>query len=144
MDQLGNHIPRTPARELLETIEQLARAASTEEIIEVIRAGARSLIGSDGIALVMNDQGACHYVEEDAVGPLWKGHKFKMEECVSGWAMLNRETVVIPDVSDDRRVPYHLYKDTFVRSLVMAPIGVEQPLGALGAYWAQTLSADRV
>ena len=138
MDQLGNHIPRTPARELLETIEQLARAASTEEIIEVIRAGARSLIGSDGIALVMNDQGACHYVEEDAVGPLWKGHKFKMEECVSGWAMLNRETVVIPDVSDDRRVPYHLYKDTFVRSLVMAPIGVEQPLGALGAYWAQT------
>ena len=91
----------------------------------------------DGIALVLNDNGACHYVEEDAVGPLWKGHKFDMRECVSGWSMLNRETAVIPDVSDDARVPYHLYQETFVRSLVMAPIGADQPVGALGAYWAQ-------
>lgn len=138
MDHSQHNFTHTPASELLDAIEKLARASSTDEIVEVIRAGARSLIGSDGIALVLNDHGACHYVEEDAIGPLWKGRKFKMEECVSGWAMLNRETAVIPDVSDDARVPFHLYKDTFVRSLVMTPVGVESPLGALGAYWAQT------
>ena len=137
MDQTHRKLSYTPASDLLGAVEKLARAGGTDEIIEVIRAGARHLIGCDGIALVLNDDCACHYVEEDAIGPLWKGRKFDMRECVSGWSMLNRETAVIPDVSDDARVPYHLYRETFVRSLIMAPIGADQPVGALGAYWAR-------
>jgi two-component sensor histidine kinase len=127
---------QTPAGDLLSVVESLAQASSTEEIIEVIRSKARRLVGSDGIALILRDEDRCHYIEEDAVGPLWKGHKFTMTECISGWSMIHSKTAVIPDVSADERIPFHLYRDTFVRSLVMAPIGVSSPVGALGAYWS--------
>lgn len=130
-------ISRTPTGELLAAVESLARAGTTEDIVEVIRTSARRLVGCDGIAVVIRDGDFCHYVEEDAVGPLWKGRKFAMSECVSGWTMLHRQTAVIADISDDPRIPFHLYRDTFVRSLVMVPVGVERPIAALGAYWGQ-------
>src|SRR6201996_4597272 len=134
-------VHQTPAGDLLSVVESLARTSSTEEIIEVIRAKARRLIGCDGIALILRDEDLCHYIEEDAVGPLWKGHKFSMTECISGWSMIHRKTAVIADVSIDERIPFHLYRDTFVRSLLMAPIGVISPVGALGAYWSNVYEA---
>lgn len=127
---------RTPTGELLAAVENLTRAGTTEEIIELVRTSARRLIGCDGIALVIRDGDLCHYVEEDAVGPLWKGRKFAMADCISGWAMLHKQTAVIPDIAQDARIPMHLYSDTFVRSLVMVPIGIE-PIGSLGAYWGE-------
>lgn len=130
-------IARTPTGELLAAVDSLARAATTEDIVELIRTSARRLIGCDGIAIVIRDDDLCHYVEEDAVGPLWKGRKFALADCISGWTMLHGQTAVIPDVAGDARVPAHLYRDTFVRSLVMAPIGIEHPIAALGAYWSE-------
>jgi len=128
---------RTPTAELLSAVEALARVGSSEEVVDIVRMTARRLIGSDGIALVIRDGDACHYVEEDAIGPLWKGSKFPMTECISGWVMQNGMTAVVPDVFKDGRIPTYLYHRTFVRSLVMAPAGSERPLGALGAYWSQ-------
>ena len=130
-------ISRTPTGELLAAVEKLARAATTEEIVELIRTSARRLIGCDGIAMVIRDGDLSHYVEEDAVGPLWKGRKFAMADCISGWAMLHGQTAIIPDIAGDERIPAHLYRDTFVRSLVMAPVGIEHPIAALGAYWSE-------
>ena len=127
---------RTPTGELLAAVENLARAGTTEDIVELIRTSARRLIGCDGIAMVLRDGDLCHYIEEDAVGPLWKGRKFAMADCISGWAMLHKQTAVIPDIAQDARIPVHLYRDTFVQSLVMAPVGVEHPIAALGAYWS--------
>jgi two-component sensor histidine kinase len=127
---------RTPTGELLAAVENLARAGTTEDIVELIRSSARRLIGCDGIAMVLRDGDLCHYIEEDAVGPLWKGRKFAMADCISGWAMLHKQTAVIPDIAQDARIPVHLYRDTFVQSLVMAPVGVEHPIAALGAYWS--------
>ena len=138
VNQPKSPLSRTPAAELLQAVESLARAGGTDEIVDTIRSTARHLIGSDGVALILADGDQCHYVEEDAVGPLWKGRKFQMTECISGWSMLNWQTAVIPDVSKDTRIPYHLYRDTFVKSLVMTPIGIEHPVGALGAYWSST------
>jgi two-component sensor histidine kinase len=126
---------RTPTGELLAAVEHLARAGTTEEIVELIRTSARRLIGCDGVAMVLRDGDLCHYIEEDAVGPLWKGRKFAMTDCISGWAMLHKQTAAIPDIAQDARIPVHLYRDTFVQSLVMAPVGVEHPIAALGAYW---------
>lgn len=130
-------ISRTPTGELLAAVENLARAGTTEDIVELIRTSARRLIGCDGIAMVLRDGDLCHYIEEDAVGPLWKGRKFAIADCISGWAMLHKQTAVIPDVAMDARIPVHLYRDTFVQSLVMAPVGVEHPIAALGAYWSE-------
>jgi signal transduction histidine kinase len=41
-------------------------------------------------------------------------------------------------VFDDDRVPKDAYAPTFVRSMVMVPIGKPRAVAALGAYWSQT------
>jgi signal transduction histidine kinase/CheY-like chemotaxis protein len=45
---------------------------------------------------------------------------------------------VIPDVFADPRVPTEAYRATFVRSMLMVPIGEKEPVAAVGAYWSET------
>ena len=125
-----------PLETLVDAIEQLASARNAQDIASVVRHSARVLSGADGVAVVLRDEDRCHYVDEDAVGPLWKGLKFPMTACISGWAMLNRQTAVIPDIYLDPRIPHDAYRPTFVKSLVMTPVGAGQPVAAIGAYWA--------
>lgn len=128
---------------LVSAIERLAGARSRDDVIETLRATARRVAGADGISIVLRDGGKCFYVEEDAIGPLWKGSKFPMETCISGWAMSHDETVMIPDIFLDDRIPHAIYRQTFVKSLVMTPIGRGEPIAALGAYWARNYTAPK-
>ncbi|WP_158266693.1 GAF domain-containing protein [Alsobacter soli] len=125
------------SKALVGALERLALAPDLDAVTEILRSTCRQVVGADGIAVVMRDEDRCVYLEEDAVGPLWKGQSFLMEACVSGWAMLNRRTVVIPDVAVDERVPQEFYRGRFVRSLAIAPVRPDDPIGALGAYWAR-------
>jgi len=118
---------------------QFQAADSRQAVIEVVRSAARSVCRRDGITFVLREGNMCHYVEEDAIGPLWKGQKFPLSSCISGWAMLNAKTAVIEDVFADPRIPYDAYLPTFVKSLIMAPVGGKH-VAAMGAYWAQTRS----
>jgi two-component sensor histidine kinase len=127
---------RERSQRLLEAIEELAGAGGMDDVIATLRATARRLIGADGIAVILREGEQCWYVEEDAMGPLWKGHKFPLTSCISGWAMLHKETVVIDDIRGDPRIPQDLYKDTFVLSLLMVPVRSDDPIGAIGAYWS--------
>lgn len=120
-----------------EAIEALAGARSLDAVVSVLRAFARRVVGADGIAIVLHDGDLCHYVAEDAMEPLWEGQYFPASHCVSGWAMMNRETAVIGDIFDDPRVPQDAYRKTFVRSMLMVPIGQSQPIAAVGAYWSE-------
>lgn len=128
--------PSTPLASLTRATAELVRARTREEVIETIRSSARSLIGCEGIAIIRKDGDLCHYVEEDAIGPLWKGQKFPMVACISGWAMINRRTAVVPNIAMDERIPHELYANTFVRALAMAPVRAEDPVAAIGAYWS--------
>lgn len=127
---------------LVQAIEQLAGAGEIDDVVAVLRQTARRLIGADGIAIILREDEQCWYVEEDAMGPLWKGHKFPLASCISGWAMIHKETVVIPDISQDSRIPQELYRDTFVRSLLMVPVRSNDPIGAIGAYWSDCYRAS--
>jgi len=129
--------PSTPLASLSKALATIARARTVAAAIETVRDTARSVIGCDGIAIILRDGDLCHYVEEDAIGPLWRGQKFPAVACVSGWAMINRSTALIHDVCKDDRIPYELYANTFVRALAMAPVRSEDPIGAIGAYWSQ-------
>ena len=115
--------------------DRLGVARSLEEIITIVRSTARSVCSADGVTFVLRDNGKCHYVEEDAIGPLWKGQKFPMETCISGWCMMNKATAAIEDIFADDRIPHDVYRKTFVKSLVMVPIGSDAPVAAMGAYW---------
>lgn len=120
-----------------EAIEALAGARSLDAVISVLRAFARRVIGADGIAIVLLDGDRCHYVAEDAMEPLWEGQYFPASTCVSGWAMKHRETAVISEIFDDPRVPLDAYRRTFVRSMLMVPVGQVEPIAAVGAYWSE-------
>ncbi|MES1199677.1 MAG: response regulator [Pseudomonadota bacterium] len=122
---------------LIEAVERLSGAETEVQVAAIVRTAARKLTGADGISVVLRRGDRVAYVDEDAVGPLWKGQDFPIEACISGWAMLNRETVVIEDVFQDPRIPVAAYRPTFVKSLVMAPVRPHDPIAAIGAYWAE-------
>jgi len=122
--------------ELIATVQRLSLARTVDEIQEIVRTAARNLTGADGATFVLRDEDRCFYADEDAVAPLWKGERFPMSACVSGWTMNHRKPVAIPDIYDDERVPADAYRPTFVRSLAMVPIRRLDPVGAIGNYWA--------
>ena len=122
---------------LVSTVEKLSLCNSMAEIINVVRDTARRITGADGITFVLRDGELCHYVEENAIGPLWKGRRFPLTACISGWCMLNRQTAAIPDIYKDPRIPHDAYRPTFVGSLVMTPVRAEDPIAAIGAYWKE-------
>lgn len=134
---------QSPQDFLIDASEQLAAAQSMDEVVEVLRRTARVAVGAEGIAVVIREEGRCFYVAEDAIGPLWSGSRFEVSSCISGWAMQHLETVRISDVRDDHRVPQEAYAPTFVRSLLMAPIGRPRAVAALGAYWSDVRVHDR-
>ncbi|QFZ20256.1 GAF domain-containing protein [Saccharothrix syringae] len=115
---------------------ELERATSVEQVNQVLRTAARRALRAHGATVVLLDGEQCYYADEDSMSPLWKGQRFPAASCISGWAMLHRETVVIPDILVDERIPQAAYRPTFVRSLLMAPILHPDAIGAIGAYWA--------
>lgn len=142
-EPFADKVRQERARLLVEAIEKLAGAGAIDDIVAILRTSARRLIGADGIAVILREDEQCWYVEEDAMGPLWKGHKFPLTSCISGWAMLHKKTVMIDDIREDHRIPQDLYRDTFVRSLLMVPVRSADPIGAIGAYWSECYRATR-
>ncbi len=122
--------------DLIDVVQRLSQARDIATVQDIVRRAARRLTGADGATFVLCDGDRCHYVDEDAVGPLWKGQRFPMSASVSGWTIVNRSTAVIEDVFSDPRVPHQTYRATFVKSMVMVPVRVADPLGAIGTYWA--------
>lgn len=57
---------------------QLSMARDIDDILAVVRGHARHLVGADGITFVLRDGNMCHYAEEDAIAPLWKGQRFPL------------------------------------------------------------------
>ncbi|BEL05773.1 PAS domain-containing protein [Actinoplanes sichuanensis] len=129
------------AQRLLGVVQQLSAAHTDQAVRDITRHAARHLLDADGATFVLRDGDQCHYVDEDAIAPLWKGQRFPLSACISGWAMLNRQSVVIPDIYADPRIPHDAYRPTFVRSLIMVPIRARDPIGAIGVYWADQHAA---
>lgn len=122
---------------LVETVQKLSLAKDIQQVMKIVRTVARKLTGADGATFVLRDGDQCYYADEDAISPLWKGSRFPIKECISGWVMLNKTPVIIEDIYADKRIPADAYRPTFVKSLAMVPIRTMQPLGAIGNYWAK-------
>ena len=122
---------------LVPVVQELSLARSLDAIMQTVRRAARELTGADGATFVLRDREFCFYAEEDAIEPLWKGLRFPLERCISGWTMIHRQPAVIEDIYADPRIPAEAYRPTFVRSLCMVPIRTMAPVGAIGNYWAK-------
>lgn len=119
-----------PLGELLASVDTVAGLAHE------VRSHARRAAAADGATFVLREGDQCFYVDEDGIAPLWKGQRFPIAACISGWAMLHDEPVVIPNIALDERIPQSAYRPTFVRSLLMVPVGRDRSVAAIGAYWA--------
>ena len=131
-----------PESGLALAVGSLETATSLEEVVSVLRGTAREIVGSDGIAVVLREGDTVFYAAEDAIEPLWRGRRFPLTDCISGWSILNGQTVIVPDIAFDPRVPVAAYRTTSMRSLVIVPIGVPEPVAALGAYWCASVIPD--
>ena len=109
--------------ELAAAIDEFAAPRPSRRSSSSCTRAARRLTNADGATLILREGRECHYVDEDAIEPLWKGRRFPLEHCISGWAMQHREPAVVEDIYADARIPHDLYRPTFVRSLLVAPIG---------------------
>lgn len=129
---------------LIDAVRRLASETTLDGITSIVKSTARQLARADGATFVLRNGEQCHYVDEEAISPLWKGHKFPLAACISGWSMLYRQQVIIPDIYADERIPHDAYRPTFVQSLAMTPIRTLHPWGAIGVYWASphTPTAD--
>lgn len=126
----------TAMERLVVVVQELSHARTLDAVMQIVRRAGRELTGADGATFVLRDGDNCYYAEENAISPLWKGRRFPMSACISGWVMLNAKPAVIPDIYKDPRIPVEAYRPTFVKSLAMVPIRVENPVGAIGNYWA--------
>lgn len=126
------------AGELISVVQRLSLARSLSEVQTIVARAARRMTGADGATFVMRDGDYCFYADEDAISPLWKGQRFPLESCISGWVMRNRQSTAIEDIYKDDRIPHEAYRPTFVTSLAMLPIRQLRPIGAIGNYWAST------
>lgn len=120
-------------------IHLLDRVETVEEVWATLKGSTRAAVRADGATMVILEGDQCYYADEDAMAPLWKGQRFPVRSCISGWAMLHRQSAAIPDIRTDPRIPQAAYRPTFVRSLIMVPImaGADVPVGAIGTYWAR-------
>lgn len=114
----------------------MSLARNLESVMRIVRTAARRLTGADGATFVLRDNNMCYYADEDAIAPLWKGQRFPMDICISGWSMINRQPAIIEDIYQDSRIPVDAYRPTFVKSLVMVPVRSIDPIAAIGNYWA--------
>ncbi len=126
-----------PTERLITAVQALSRARTIAEVQAIVRSAARELTGADGATFVLRDGEQCFYADEDAIAPLWKGLRFPMSACISGWVMIHRRSTVIEDIYADERIPADAYRPTFVKSLAMVPIRAAEPIGAIGNYWAR-------
>lgn len=135
------HAPETD-QQLLHAARDLAFARDLESVMTIVKVTARQVTGADGVTFVLRDDNHCHYADEDAIAPLWKGRRFPIEQCISGWVIRRGEPVSIPDVYSDPRIPHDAYRVTFVKSLAMVPVRTPDPVAAIGAYWAAAHTAS--
>jgi GAF domain-containing protein len=134
----GGHVRDDIERAIHDAVASILAATQLDDVIAITRHAARALTGADGVTFVLRAGAMCYYVDEEAIGPLWKGQRFPLEECISGWVMRHRESVTIADIYQDPRIPLDAYRPTFVRSLLMVPVRKADPIAAIGAYWTHT------
>lgn len=128
---------------LAEATRQFSTSLQLQDLLPAICRAARAITDADAATVVLREDDKVHYVEEDSIEPLWKGHRFPISACISGWSILEHKPAIVEDIYDDPRLPIEAYQATFVKSLVMVPVRSQDPLGAIGVYWAEKRKATK-
>lgn len=120
---------------LLSVLSDVSHIKVYDDVTTTLKNATKKLINCDASSIILKDGDQCHYIDEDSAQPLWKGMKFPLDDCISGWAIKNESTAVVPDIYDDARVPSNLYKHTLIKSMLVSPLKNQHVHGAISVYW---------
>ena len=119
----------------------VARAASevrdVPALARVITSAARELLGSDGATFLLRDGDDGQIVEQSAATKVWKGRRFPLTSTITGTAVLTGQPVIVADMEADPRIPGKGRTPDLIGSLLVVPIRVNAPLGAIAINWMQ-------
>lgn len=137
--QLDTTSPQAPSGfdEVLTVLSDVSHIKVYDDITATLKTASKRLLHCDACSIIMRAGDDCHYIDEDSEQPLWKGMKFPLDHCITGWAIKHGSTVVIPDIYDDARVPADLYRHTPIQSLMVAPLKNQNVQGAISVYWSK-------
>lgn len=124
------------------TVEQLLHIETIEAVVDIVQPVARSIAQADGITIVKRIGEETDYLAEDAIETLWAGMQFPIDKCLAGRAMVEEQTVIIPDITHVEGIPLNVYLATFIRSLIAVPISDVKPTHAICAYWQEAGPID--
>ncbi|CAN5308009.1 hypothetical protein BH10PSE15_BH10PSE15_08200 [soil metagenome] len=127
---------------LTEAVHQLSRSETLIDAIAVLRTCSRTVVGADGVTIVRRESAETVYVAEDAPMPFWEGRRFPIKQCLAGFAILEKRPVIIADVRRADNVPQNAYMATYIESVAVLPVGLGEPVGAIGAYWREARQID--
>lgn len=127
---------------LSRSAHRLHGAKSITAAIDILRGAARQIAGADCVTIALREGDYVSFVGDETIAPLWTGKRFPIHECASGLAMLERRTIIIPDVRNDARVPHNAYLSTFVSSMAIFPVGNGEPVVAIAVYWRERRRVD--
>lgn len=119
------------------TLRELKLAETPEALVDLVQPVARAIAHADGITIVKRIGEETDYLAEDAIDTLWAGMQFPIDKCLAGRAMVEEQTVIIPDITHVEGIPLNVYLATFIRSLIAVPIGDVKPTHAICAYWQE-------
>lgn len=132
----GSRQPQSEFDDLLTVLSDVSHIKVYEDITSTLKTAAKRLIHCDASSIIIRVDEDCHYIDEDSEQPLWKGMRFPLNNCITGWAILNGSTAIIPDIYDDARVPAELYRHTSIQSMMVAPLkNKNMQGGAISVYW---------
>ncbi len=75
---------------LVNTVQDLSLAPDLQTLMYIVRKAARRSTGAEGVTFVLNEKNHYYYADEDAIAPLWKGQRFPIHSCISGWALFKK------------------------------------------------------
>jgi diguanylate cyclase (GGDEF)-like protein len=119
----------------LDVISDITHVDNFQDFQKFLKKAAIQLTASDATSLILRQGEHCFYLDEESSTPLWKGMSFPLSNCISGWSILNSETVAIKNIFRDKRVPAKLYSDKNIQSLLVVPIENNNVIGAISVYW---------
>ena len=121
--------------ELVSLVQRLSFQRDMDGVMALVRGAARTLTGARR-HLRPARRRHLFLCRRGRHRPALEGAAVSLQACISGWVMLNQQPAIIEDVYGDPRIPHGVYRSTFVKSLVMMPVRSEDPIAAIGAYWA--------
>jgi diguanylate cyclase (GGDEF)-like protein len=127
---------------LAAAMADLACCRTDAEVLTVLARSARRLAGADLATVALRDGASCHYAVEEGTMTFGSTRRVALAASTSGRAMLQARTLVVGDV-DDGPPAGAVERAIAARSLVVAPIRVADPFGAVGVYWDEAYQGGR-